>query len=187
MLKDKTLFALAFTIFSIFASALVTEASAHASLSPRISAEGRLEVYQLVIFGERSIPTTEVELIVPNGIEIQKVEPIAGWTHSISRNPSGNSSMVVWKGSLGLGGQVELRFVAKTVGGERIYPFKALQRYADGEVAEWDYEGMWVKVGATSEPLVLPRAEYVGGGAALVIFSLGVIFARRQRRGKNKR
>jgi uncharacterized protein YcnI len=157
-------------------------AYSHAALSPRTSTQGEIEVYQVVAFTEINSPTTEIELIIPAGIVIREIEPTSGWTHTLINSSLGNASRILWKGTLQLGGQVELRFTAKNVGEEDVYAFKALQRYANGEVAEWDYAGMWVEVKRKAEILPLPILVYIAVGSLTILVFLGIILKRQPKR-----
>ena len=177
--KDKRLLITTLTNLLLLLAASFSPAYAHAAISPRTSSQGKTEVYQLVVFGERTPPTVEVELVVPDGVEVQGVEPTAGWTHTFVRNSSGSISKIEWKGSLPLGGQVELRFVARNVGREGLYSFKALQKYADDEIAEWDYAGMRVDVKAPSTAIAPVTIGYIVTGLVATV-AVGLILLKKR-------
>jgi len=149
----------------------------HAALSPRTSAPGKVEVYQVIIFAETSAPTILVELLVPEGMDVQNVEPTVGWLHNLVRNSSGSVSKIVWNGTLRIGGQVELRFVAKNADKEGEYAFKVLQKYANGEVAEWDYAGMRVRLEPRAE---IPIVGYLLIVVVIVTVTFGFVILRKR-------
>jgi uncharacterized protein YcnI len=141
---------------------LSASASAHPSLSPPIVQTGQTQTFTLAVPTEKAgVTTTEVELTLPDGFDVEAFVPAEGWKRS-------GEGVVTWTGgAVPTGEAALLRFVG---GPEeaRTYDFTVRQTYSDGSVSEWEGEEV---------ARVEARSSLGGGGntPALVLAILGVV------------
>lgn len=130
--------------------------SAHVSVDPKRVAIGWQSIVVRVP-NERDIPTTELRLVVPAGVEITGIMPVPGWAHAEKRaaatpgtspadeheaehaeEAKGPISEIVWSGGkIGVGEFQEFKVNIRTTGPSTAI-WKAYQKYGDGEVVAWD-------------------------------------------------
>jgi uncharacterized protein YcnI len=172
----------------VAALALAPSAFAHAELFPNVIPSGDGYLLSLAVPNEKAnASTTEVQITIPDGFDLEHVAPVQGWTVSVSGShqessgeQSGGSS-ITWKGDLKGEGLAVLPFtgVPKKPG---TYAFTVRQTYSDGSVVEWS--------GAESSETPAARIEATadatasGGGSdssktiaiiALVVGALGLL------------
>lgn len=136
-------------------------AKAHVRLDPAEVVPGR-QVYWVRVPNEKTMPTTNVRLVVPDGVEVTGVVPTAGWEHSSKTEAiesaakeehddghggAGHSdeakttriSEITWSGGQIKDGEVTLFGIATNYEGQpgKLY-WKAYQTYQDGSVVNWD-------------------------------------------------
>jgi MYXO-CTERM domain-containing protein len=135
-------------------------AGAHARIEPETALPGAFQLYTMTVPTERDVPTVEVALKVPAGIETISVETTPGWKAVIVRK-GGKPDVVRWTG-----GSIPpdffgvFRFIARNpvAEGELVWP--VTQRYQGGEVVSW--------TGPADSETPAPRVEISepGGGQA---------------------
>lgn len=108
-------------------------AFAHAEISPAEAPAGSTQEYSLEVLQEKDVPTTGVEMVVPEGFEVSHADAPEGW------EVSDQGGSVTWSG-----GQIspdeeaaEFPFEATAPGEGGEYAFEVLQSYEDGSVVEW--------------------------------------------------
>ncbi|HEY3613423.1 MAG TPA: DUF1775 domain-containing protein [Gaiellales bacterium] len=170
----------------VAALALAPSAFAHAELFPNVIPSGDGYLLNLAVPNEKeNASTTEIELTIPSGFDLEHVAPVQGWTATVSGQKVQNGEKeggdsVTWKGKLSGTGLAVLPFtgVPKNDGE---YAFTVRQTYSDGSVVEWS--------GAESSDTPAARIEATsdassgGGGSgssktiaiiALVVGALGL-------------
>jgi uncharacterized protein YcnI len=122
--------------------ALAPSAFAHAELFPRSVVSGDGQLLQLTVPNEKdNASTSEIQITIPNGFDLEHVAPVPGWTATVNGRHMVNGAMgggdsVTWKGKLSGTELAVLPFtgVPKNNGG---YAFTVRQTYSDGSVVEW--------------------------------------------------
>jgi uncharacterized protein YcnI len=124
--------AAAVTILVVAASA-----SAHAVVRPSASRPAELQLYTLVVPTERDVPTVEVDLKVPDGIDFLLVDKAAGWSTRLVRIGD-RIDQVQWKGaSVPPKFYATFTFIARNPLLASSLSWKIIQRYSDGKAVRW--------------------------------------------------
>ncbi len=122
--------------------ALAPGAFAHAELFPSSVPAGDGQLLQLAVPNEKeNASTTEIQITIPNGFDLESVAATPGWTATIAGQKQQNGELaggdsVTWKGKLSGTSLAVLPFtgVPKNAGE---YTFNVRQTYSDGSVVEW--------------------------------------------------
>jgi uncharacterized protein YcnI len=115
-------------------------AAAHVTIQPTASQPAALQRYTVYVPNEETgSVTTGVELKLPPGITFALAEHVAGWRVRVVRAAGGDAiSELRWtRGHVPPDGYAELHFIARNPVRTGRIAWKALQRYADGEVVRW--------------------------------------------------
>src|SRR5918997_7073031 len=110
---------------------------AHVTVSPEEVKAGDYETLTVSVPTEKEVPTTEIQVEVPEGFLLSGVQPVSGWDHSFEED-GGLVTAVTFSG-----GQIRPRefqqFLVQAQAPEKPgeYPWKANQTYEDGSVVEW--------------------------------------------------
>ena len=126
----------------VAALALAPSAFAHAELFPNVIPSGDGYLLNLAVPNEKeNASTTEIQLTIPSGFDLEHVAPVQGWTATVSGQHEENGEKeggdsVTWKGKLSGTDLAVLPFsgVPKSNGE---YTFTVRQTYSDGSVVEW--------------------------------------------------
>jgi uncharacterized protein YcnI len=120
------------------AAAAAAPAGAHVVVQPSAARPADPQIYRVVVPTERDVPTTDVRLRVPQGIDFVLVEsPPAGWSGRLVRRADRIAEIRWTGGEIPPDGFAEFRFLARNPveAGEIRWP--VVQRYADGDVQRW--------------------------------------------------
>lgn len=118
---------------------LSTTASAHVTVKPTEAAPASFQVFTVSVPNEKAIPTTEIKLLIPKGLEHVTPTQKPGWDIKLEKNAEGNVSAVTWTGGkISEGFRDELSLSAKLPDTSGSISWKAYQTYADGTVVAWD-------------------------------------------------
>jgi periplasmic copper chaperone A len=157
-------------------------ASAHARVSPAVSASGKLQLYSLAVPTEKSgLTTSKIVMTVPSGFGIDSfVPPPAGWRMQVAQTGSGDSAVVTkvtWTGGRTPTGEDSLfQFLAQPAS-SKTYTFQVEQTYSDGSIVNW----AGPESSAAPAPTIQASTSLRGGGVslltiiALVIGALGLL------------
>src|SRR5918997_1737214 len=110
---------------------------AHVTVSPEEVKAGDYETLTVSVPTEKEVPTTEIQVEVPEGFLLSGVQPVSGWDHSFEED-GGIVTAVTFSG-----GEIRPRefqqFLVQAQAPEEPgeYPWKAIQTYKDGSVVEW--------------------------------------------------
>jgi uncharacterized protein YcnI len=122
---------------SLFAGA----ASAHVTVQPKETTQGSYEVFTVKVPSENeTVPTTKIEVRIPEDVNVTRLEPKAGWTYEIQKDDTDKITSVVWTAEgEGLSPTEFAIFnMSGKVGDEATeIVWKAYQTYKDGSVVEW--------------------------------------------------
>lgn len=128
---------------TIFASILLgtfSQAEAHVTLNPNQSEPGSYDEYNVRVPVERSVPTTKLELEVPDGLSLSGVEPVPGFKHSFKKDKEDNIKKVTWEATgkgIGEHEYVDFPIVVANPKKEGKFKWKAIQTYKDGKQVKW--------------------------------------------------
>ncbi len=133
---------------------LATYASAHVTLDPKQTVVGR-QSYYVRVPNEKDVATTQVKIIVPDGVEVTGILPVYGWDHKEvtekadsmvetdehghEEESQGRITEITWTGGkINPGEYMLFGFSTNYTGKAESLVWKAYQTYADGEVVSWD-------------------------------------------------
>ena len=140
-------------VLGIVLFACASQVSAHVSLSPKEAVVG-YTTFTVNVPTEKEIPTTEIRVVVPDGVEVHGVAPVAGWIHSEKKAETevgrgddhkagelahGKVTEIVWTGGKIADGEfMQFPISISYAGDPKQLVWKAYQKYADGSVVAWD-------------------------------------------------
>ena len=124
-------------VFSLFTGI----ASAHVTVQPKETTQGKYEVFTVRVPSEKEdSPTTQVEVKFPDGVSVSRFEPKPGWKYELQKDTTGKITGVTWttEGE-GLSPTEFTQFTFQGKVGDQAseLSWKAYQTYKDGEVVEW--------------------------------------------------
>jgi uncharacterized protein YcnI len=116
-------------------------ASAHVSVQPQETSQGKYEVFTVRVPSEKEdAETMKVEVKFPEEVNITRFEAKPGWTYEAQKDDTGKITSVVWTAEeKGLSGTEFVQFnIQGKVGDEATeIVWKAYQTYSDGSTVEW--------------------------------------------------
>lgn len=113
---------------------------AHVVVHPNEAPAGSYQRFDVSVPTEKDMPTTKVQVEVPEGITVTGVKPVPGWQSEFEKD-GGVVKSITWSG-----GQInpeefqEFSFQARTPEDVGEYSWSAYQTYEDGSVVEWTDE-----------------------------------------------
>jgi YD repeat-containing protein len=114
-----------------------TEAAAHVTVLPKeVPAKG-LQEFFIRVPTEKDQPTTSVRIVLPEGFELLRVRPTAGWKYEFERDANDRVTAVTWSG--GQIGRTEYEvftFMARAQN-PGTYKLDAYQTYGKSDVVAW--------------------------------------------------
>lgn len=119
----------------------VGTALAHVEVTPNQGKAGTVQKYVVSVPSEKNINTTEVKLEFPEGVTIETISPLSGWTSSYHSADVGGAQSIVWKatsGGIKPQESVDFIFVAKNPNQPGQIHWDATQTYQDGSVVHWN-------------------------------------------------
>jgi len=120
--------------------AYASAASAHVVVYPKESKTGKYEKYTVRVPVEKEVNTTKVRVEFPEGVKVNTVKPVAGWTYAFEKDAEGRNKAITWtaaNGGIKPHEFMEFDFVGANPKEAGTLTWKAYQTYADGEVVEW--------------------------------------------------
>lgn len=116
-------------------------ASAHVTVQPKETSQGKYEVFTVKVPTESDdVPTTKVEVKIPEDVDVTRFEPKPDWTYEVERDASGKITSVTWttKGEGLSPTEFGMFNMSGKVGDDATeIVWKAYQTYKDGSVVEW--------------------------------------------------
>ena len=115
-------------------------ASAHVTVQPQETSQGKYEVFTVRVPSESEVPTTKIEVKFPEEVDVTRFEPKPGWTYEVQKDDTDKITSVTWttEGD-GLSstefGQFNMQGKVGDDATEIVW--KAYQTYKDGSVVEW--------------------------------------------------
>lgn len=122
---------------SLFAGA----ASAHVTVQPSETQQGKYEVFTVKVPSENeTVPTTKIEVKIPEDVNVTRFEPKPGWNYEIQKDETDKITSVVWttEGEGLSPTEFAMFYMSGKVGDEATeIVWKAYQTYKDGSIVEW--------------------------------------------------
>lgn len=115
-------------------------ASAHVTVLPNETTQGKYEVFTLRVPTEKEIATVKVEVKFPTGVTVSRFEPKFGWKYDVTKDGSGKITSVVWTATgdgFGATEFGEFKMSGKVENDAKDLSWKSYQTYKDGSVVEW--------------------------------------------------
>ncbi len=133
-------------VVSIIAvSTLLISASpalAHVVVKPKEVGVAAFQTFTVGVPVEKDVPTTEVRLVIPDGLNYVTPNVKPGWSIEVTKEGEGEEAVakeIKWTGgSIPAGQRDEFLFSAQVPAEEATIAWKAYQTYAGGEVVSWD-------------------------------------------------
>lgn len=122
---------------SLFAGA----ASAHVTVQPSETSQGKYEVFTIKVPSESdTVPTTKIEVKIPGDVNISRVEPKPGWKYEVQKDETGKITSITWAAEDE--GLLPIEFGMFNISGKvgddaKEIVWKAYQTYKDGSIVEW--------------------------------------------------
>ena len=124
-------------IAAIVLAALTAPVAAHVTVSPKASANGAWEKYDIRLPNEKKVATTTLEVRFPAGLRVMSFEDKPGWTVEPMRDAAGAITGARWTGQLPPERFVEFGVIAVNPKTGSELTWEAVQTYADGSVVSW--------------------------------------------------
>lgn len=129
-------------LFAVLSAALLSVAAAHATVKTEAglteSKAGASETYRLQVPSEKAFATTEVRLVIPEGVSVSRFQTMPGFSRTVRKNDAGLVTEVVWRGKIASDEFARFFFQAKNPAQSADLAWKVYQTYADGSVVAWD-------------------------------------------------
>jgi uncharacterized protein YcnI len=134
--RRRSRFPVALIAVALLAAAHAT-AFGHAVVYPKTSVAGGRERYTVRVPNERTVPTTRIEIQFPPAMRVTSFFETPGWKLEIVRDSTKRITGAVWTGSLPAEHTVEFSFSGVNPADPTEIRWLVLQRYANGEDADW--------------------------------------------------
>ena len=160
---------------------VVSNAWAHAEVSPAVVKSKTLQLFTLAVPTEKEgLTTKQVELTPPSGFGIDSFVPAPGWKRAIEQTGSGENAVVqtvTWTGgNVPTEEDAVFQFLASP-DASKTYTFNVRQTYSDGSVVDWNGP----ESSDTPAPEIEAKSSLGGGGSstlaivALIVAAAGVV------------
>jgi uncharacterized protein YcnI len=142
--------------------------------------------YAISIQGEKTVPTTRVEIQFPRELRVLSVDAPPGWSAAPQSGRDGRILAATWSGgTIGSGTAAHFDVLARNPDGGAVLRWTVIQTYGDGSEVHWNGPPSGEFPAATSR--VVAAGLGLGGRllAVLVVVSclvLGGAIVRRRRR-----
>ena len=147
-------------------------AAGHVLVVPAEGQAGGLQRYGIIVPGERSVPTTRVEVQFPEALRVSEVQALAGWRTTSQKDRTGRVVGAIWEGGELPPGQFgEFGVLARNPDGAANLTWKTIQTYQDG------YEAQWIGPPGAEFPGAITRVRAAGVTTSLAAFALLVALA----------
>lgn len=128
------------SIFLLAFLAFASIASAHVTVSPGEVEQGAYEIFTVRVPTEGEQPTTKIEVKIPSGVEVSRVEPKAGWSYEMEKNGDEKVTAITW--TTDGEGLLPSEFTDFNMQGKvgedtTSLEWKAYQTYNGGKIVEW--------------------------------------------------
>ncbi len=135
---------------------------------------GTLETYTMVVNNQKNFSITEVQVVLPQGMQLISDGNQKGWKVTVLEPPSVRTSVLIWNGSSILKGQSEhFVFKARNPSDVFVYYFLVVQTYEGGDN---DVSRPWVQV---ISPTSIAGLEFSTVAGIVIVIVLVLPFIER--------
>jgi uncharacterized protein YcnI len=124
--------------------ALLTNISAHVVVKPNQVGVGERTNFVVTVPTEEDIPTTQVRLVIPDGVQSVRPNVKSGWKIELKKSGKDEEvkvTEIIWSGgNIPAEQRDEFVFSAQAPAQEGNVVWKAYQTYGDGTVVAWDID-----------------------------------------------
>lgn len=159
---------------------------AHAVVSPSSVGVAQWQVFTLGVPAEKQSATTQVRLVLPDGLKYVTPTVKTGWTIEVVRQGEGElakTTEIIWKGGMIPAGQRdEFSFSVQVPANPTLLVWKAYQTYEDGSTVAWD------KDPENKQPETDGKPDFSSGGPfskTEILNDLGVQSAESKNKNSN--
>lgn len=160
---------------------VISNAWAHAEISPPVTKSKTLQLFTLAVPTEKEgLTTTKIELTLPSGFGIDSFVPSLGWKRQLQQTGSGENAViqkVTWTGGKTPTEEDSVFQFLASPDSSKTYTFAVRQTYSDGSVVDWSGP----ESSDTPAPTIEAKSSLGGGGSstlaiiALVVGGIGVL------------
>ena len=160
---------------------VISNAWAHAEISPPVTVSKDLQLFTLAVPTEKEgLTTTKIELTLPSGFGIDSFVPSPGWTRQLQQTGSGENAViqkVTWTGGKTPTEEDSVFQFLASPDSSTTYTLPVRQTYSDGSVVDWSGP----ESSDTPAPRIEAKSSLGGGGSstlsiiALVVGGIGVL------------
>lgn len=127
----------ALLLTSAVIGSLAQPAFAHVSVQPGEAPARSFQEYTVRIPTERDTPTLSVRMVFPEGFEVLRFRPMAGWKYEIERDAKGRIAAVTWSGAKISREEYQVFGFMARAANPGTYQLNAYQQYEGGETVGW--------------------------------------------------
>lgn len=178
-MKKKSVFSV--IVLSLLSLWLISgSAWAHVVVFPREANSGSYEKFAVRVPTEKDSPTVQVEVLIPEDVNITRFEPKPDWTYELERDDTGKIVKVIWTATgPGLGPTEfgEFYMQGRVADDATELVWNAYQTYEDGEVVGWTGPPGSDKPASVTK-VAAPDAGESGGsneGAIYLIMAISIV------------
>jgi len=132
------------TLRTVFFMAVLTLLSttlwAHVVVKPSQAGVASYVTFTVSVPNEKDVPTTEIKLLLPEGLASVTPTVKPGWKITVEKDKSGNATALLWVGSLPAEFRDDFTFSAQVPAKAGDLAWKAYQTYKGGVVVAWDMD-----------------------------------------------
>ncbi len=133
-----------------------------------------IQTYTMLVRNERNISTTEVQIIIPEGMKWVDAESPEGWSLKVLRPPLVRTPVLIWNGSSIPAKQNEgFVFTLRNPPNQFVYYFVVVQVYEGGDNDVWR---PWVQI---VTPTNIAGIEFSTVAAVIVVIAIALPFVER--------
>ena len=112
-------------------------AFAHVTVAPQQSAAGTKQIYKVRVHNDEKVPTSSIELQIPEGATVISVAPMTGAVSNMTK--SGNRvTAITWKIQVQPGKYVELPFTVQNPKDATQLQWSVHEMLSDGKAIDWN-------------------------------------------------
>lgn len=148
----------AFLVGLVSSLIIVPQTFAHVAVKPSEVGIGARTNFVVSVPTEEDVPTTQVRLVIPEGVQSVRPNVKPGWEIQLTKTGEGDESRIseiIWSGgSIPAEQKDEFVFSAQAPAEEGSLTWKAYQTYEGGDIVAWDSDPKEVEEYTKSNPPV---------------------------------
>jgi uncharacterized protein YcnI len=110
---------------------------AHVTVAPQQSAPGAKQIYKVRVHNDETVPTSSIELQIPEGATVVSVAPMTGAASNMTKTGD-RVTAITWKIAVQPGKYVELPFTVQNPTGSAQLQWNVHEMLSDGKAIDWN-------------------------------------------------